>query len=189
MSSLPHDNEEYGSKDYWQEKGVNHGHHGPSDRSLSPGIADTRSTMVNFHHSFTPQTHSSRESGNGSFDWFKSYSDISYIIHEFIPNKSARILMLGCGNSRLSEEVSYPCHHQISTSRYHTHMQMYDDGYKSITNVDVRHLHCTPLPRLTVSCSVLFRGHPPNATTPQHLATGDGMLVVVCPYAQSLFVP
>ncbi|KAF9643714.1 S-adenosyl-L-methionine-dependent methyltransferase [Thelephora ganbajun] len=63
------------------------------------------------------KTHFPRESDGGSFDWFKSYSDISYIIHELVPDKSARILMLGCGNSRLSEE-------------------MYDDGYKNITNVD-----------------------------------------------------
>jgi len=88
--------------------------------------------------------------------------------------------MLGCGNSRLSEEARCPCHHQISATYHHPYMQMYDDGYKSITNVDVRHVHYTLLRRLTVSYSVLFRGHPPNATTPQHLATGNGMLVVVC---------
>ena len=94
-----------------------------------------------WHH----KTRFSRESDGGSFDWFKSYSDISHIIHEVIPDKSARILMLGCGNSRLSEEVCYLCHHQISTFRYHTYMQMYDDGYKSITNVDVRYLQRVPI--------------------------------------------
>ncbi|KAF9778306.1 S-adenosyl-L-methionine-dependent methyltransferase [Thelephora terrestris] len=78
MSSLPHDNEQYGSKDYWD-------------------------------HRYT------QESDDGSFDWFKSYSDISHIIRELIPDKSARILMLGCGNSKLSEE-------------------MYDDGFRNITN-------------------------------------------------------
>jgi len=80
MASLPHDNEQYGSKDYW----------------------DYRYTQ---------------ESDGGSFDWFKSYSDVSHIIHELIPDKSARILVLGCGNSRLSDE-------------------MYDDGYTRITNID-----------------------------------------------------
>ncbi|KAF4569940.1 hypothetical protein EYR36_009746 [Pleurotus pulmonarius] len=51
------------------------------------------------------------------FDWFKSYGEISSTIHEIIPDKSARILMLGCGNSKLPEE-------------------MYDDGYKNIVNID-----------------------------------------------------
>lgn len=47
-----------------------------------------------------------RESKDASFDWFKSYHEVAHIIRELIPNKSARILMLGCGNSKLSEEVA-----------------------------------------------------------------------------------
>ncbi|TFK51876.1 S-adenosyl-L-methionine-dependent methyltransferase [Heliocybe sulcata] len=58
-----------------------------------------------------------RESDESSFDWFKSYDEIAPLIRELIPDKSSRILMLGCGNSRLSE-------------------QMYDDGYKNIVNID-----------------------------------------------------
>jgi EEF1A lysine methyltransferase 4 len=46
-----------------------------------------------------------REGQNESFDWFKSYADLSELLHTLIPNKSSRILMLGCGNSTLSEEV------------------------------------------------------------------------------------
>lgn len=46
-----------------------------------------------------------RESVEDSFDWFKSYSDLADIIHELIPDKSSKILMLGCGNSKLSEDV------------------------------------------------------------------------------------
>ena len=45
-------------------------------------------------------------------------------------------------------------------------MQMYDDGYKNITNVDVRNLKPLLLLGFTVSHSVLFRGYWPNATTP-----------------------
>ncbi|TCD69131.1 hypothetical protein EIP91_008607 [Steccherinum ochraceum] len=59
----------------------------------------------------------SKESEDDSFDWFKTYSDIAPIIRELVPSKEARILMLGCGNSKLSEE-------------------MYDDGYKNIVNTD-----------------------------------------------------
>ncbi|KAI0730707.1 S-adenosyl-L-methionine-dependent methyltransferase [Earliella scabrosa] len=77
---LPKKNEEYGTKEYW----------------------DQRYTQ---------------ESEDTSFDWFKSYSDIADIIREIIPDKSSRILMLGCGNSTLSRD-------------------MYDDGYKNIINTD-----------------------------------------------------
>jgi len=64
------------------------------------------------------------------------------------------------------------------------YMQMYDDGYKDITNVDVRHFQHLLLRGLIVSYSVLFRGHRPNATTPQRIETGDGVSVGfgVCPY-------
>ncbi|KAL5536865.1 hypothetical protein ACEPAF_688 [Sanghuangporus sanghuang] len=59
-----------------------------------------------------------RKEANGTtFDWFKSYSDISHIVREAIPDKASKILILGCGNSKLSEE-------------------MYDDGYHNIVNVD-----------------------------------------------------
>ncbi|KAF5355280.1 hypothetical protein D9758_006080 [Tetrapyrgos nigripes] len=58
-----------------------------------------------------------QEADGSSFDWFKSYSDIAHIIHELIPERASRILMLGCGNSKLSEE-------------------MYEDGYKNIVNID-----------------------------------------------------
>ncbi|EIW58504.1 S-adenosyl-L-methionine-dependent methyltransferase [Trametes versicolor FP-101664 SS1] len=77
---LPKKNEEYGTKEYW----------------------DQRYTQ---------------ESEDASFDWFKSYSDIADIMRELIPEKSARILMLGCGNSTLSQD-------------------MYDDEYKNIVNTD-----------------------------------------------------
>ncbi|TIB95233.1 hypothetical protein E3Q18_03872 [Wallemia mellicola] len=54
---------------------------------------------------------------NGDFDWFKKYSDIREHLAPLIPNKDARILMLGCGNSTLSRD-------------------MYDDGYHNILNID-----------------------------------------------------
>ncbi|KAI0718817.1 S-adenosyl-L-methionine-dependent methyltransferase [Fomitopsis betulina] len=77
---LPQKNEEYGAKEYW----------------------DQRYTQ---------------ESEEESFDWFRSYKDVADTLRALIPNKNARILMLGCGNSKLSEE-------------------MYDDGYKHIVNTD-----------------------------------------------------
>ncbi|KAH9990920.1 hypothetical protein BJV77DRAFT_1010217, partial [Russula vinacea] len=52
-----------------------------------------------------------------TFDWFKSYEDVAHLIRPVLLDKTARILMLGCGNSTLAED-------------------MYDDGYKNIVNVD-----------------------------------------------------
>ena len=47
-----------------------------------------------------------REAEDASFDWFKTYADVADVIRKLIPNKNARILMLGCGNSKFSEDVS-----------------------------------------------------------------------------------
>ncbi|TFK39915.1 S-adenosyl-L-methionine-dependent methyltransferase [Crucibulum laeve] len=77
---LPVKNEEYGTKEYWNDR-------------------------------YT------QESDDSAFDWFKSYSELAHLIHDLVPDKSSRILMLGCGNSRLSEE-------------------MWEDGYKNIVNTD-----------------------------------------------------
>ena len=57
------------------------------------------------------------------------------------------------------------------------YIQMYDDGYKDITNIDVSHLQYLLLRELIVSYPVLVRGHRPNATTPQHTETGNGVSV------------
>ncbi|KAJ2726215.1 hypothetical protein GGI07_000692 [Coemansia sp. Benny D115] len=54
---------------------------------------------------------------NETFDWFKTYKDLSPIFARHIPNKKSRIVMLGCGNSTLSGD-------------------MYDAGYQNILNVD-----------------------------------------------------
>ncbi|KZT67367.1 S-adenosyl-L-methionine-dependent methyltransferase [Daedalea quercina L-15889] len=97
---LPQRNEEYGTREYW----------------------DQRYTQ---------------ESDDTSFDWFKSYADVADILRELIPDKGARILMLGCGNSKLSEE-------------------MYDDGYKNIVNTDysgvviekMKHKHAEARPEM-----------------------------------------
>ncbi|KAI0773299.1 S-adenosyl-L-methionine-dependent methyltransferase [Trametes elegans] len=97
---LPKKNEEYGTKEYWDQR-------------------------------------YSQESEDASFDWFKSYNDIAEIIREVIPDRSSRILMLGCGNSTLSQD-------------------MYDDGYKNIVNTDysgilidkMRHKHQETRPEM-----------------------------------------
>jgi len=72
-----------------------------------------------------------------TFDWFKSYKDVAPLLRAVLPDKSVRILMLGCGNSTLSEDVCPYCF-IIALTHPGLITQMYDDGYKNIVNVDVR---------------------------------------------------
>ena len=51
------------------------------------------------------------------FDWYQGYEGIKDIITQYLSYSSA-ILNIGCGNSKLSEE-------------------MYEDGYTTISNVDI----------------------------------------------------
>ena len=57
-----------------------------------------------------------RFSKEDNFEWCKSYVDFKELIQKHV-RWSDRILMLGCGNSRLSED-------------------MYNDGYRNILNID-----------------------------------------------------
>jgi len=79
-NTLPTRNEEYGTREYWDQRYTQGGE-------------------------------------EATFDWFKRYEDVAHLLRPVLPDKTARILMLGCGNSTLSED-------------------MYDDGYKNIVNID-----------------------------------------------------
>ena len=52
-----------------------------------------------------------------AFDWYQRYSGIKDIVTQYI-SPTFQILNIGCGNSRMSEE-------------------MYDEGYEHITNIDI----------------------------------------------------
>ena len=52
-----------------------------------------------------------------TFDWLEDWASLKPLIEKLI-NKDAKILMLGWGNALISQE-------------------MYDDGYKNITNIDI----------------------------------------------------
>ena len=54
---------------------------------------------------------------NRNFEWLDSYSSLKSLMNTLLTTKNGKILMLGCGNSKLSEE-------------------MYLDGYKNISNID-----------------------------------------------------
>lgn len=51
------------------------------------------------------------------FDWYQTFSGIKDIITQYV-SKSDKIINIGAGNSRLSEE-------------------MYEEGYQNIANIDI----------------------------------------------------
>ncbi|KDP43608.1 hypothetical protein JCGZ_16895 [Jatropha curcas] len=53
----------------------------------------------------------------GSFDWYQRYSSLRPFVRRYIPT-SSRVLMVGCGNALMSED-------------------MVKDGYEDITNIDI----------------------------------------------------
>ncbi|KAJ6530078.1 S-adenosyl-L-methionine-dependent methyltransferase [Mycena vulgaris] len=64
-----------------------------------------------------PASNDLQSAADASYDWYRSYADIAPLLRTLIPRKEARILILGCGNSTLSQD-------------------MYDDGYMNIVNID-----------------------------------------------------
>jgi len=81
-----------------------------------------------------------RKEAETTFDWFKSYKAL---LHAVLHDKLVRILVLGCGNSTLSEDVCpyyiiIVCRLRPALTRPGLIAQMYDVGYKNIGNVDVR---------------------------------------------------
>ncbi|CAM8961840.1 unnamed protein product [Rhodiola kirilowii] len=53
----------------------------------------------------------------GSFDWYQRYSSLRPFIRKYVAT-SSRVLMVGCGNAVMSED-------------------MVNDGYEDITNIDI----------------------------------------------------
>jgi 2-polyprenyl-3-methyl-5-hydroxy-6-metoxy-1,4-benzoquinol methylase len=51
------------------------------------------------------------------YDWYQRYTGVKDMITQYI-TRDTKILMLGCGNAKLSEE-------------------MFNDGFKNIENVDI----------------------------------------------------
>ncbi|XP_059311655.1 uncharacterized protein LOC132063214 isoform X1 [Lycium ferocissimum] len=58
-----------------------------------------------------------QEAGSGSFDWYQRYSALRPFVRHYVPT-SSRVLMVGCGNAVMSED-------------------MVKDGYEEIVNVDI----------------------------------------------------
>jgi 2-polyprenyl-3-methyl-5-hydroxy-6-metoxy-1,4-benzoquinol methylase len=54
----------------------------------------------------------------GFFDWYAEYPELKPVFNEYGITPSDRVLMVGCGNSKLSQ-------------------QMWEAGYKDIVNIDI----------------------------------------------------
>lgn len=52
-----------------------------------------------------------------AFEWYGEYADLCHVLHKYL-KPGSRILVVGCGNSKLSE-------------------QLYDAGFHSIDNIDI----------------------------------------------------
>lgn len=54
---------------------------------------------------------------SSTFEWYGEYTDLCHVLHKYIKH-SNKILVIGCGNSRLSESL-------------------FDVGFRSIDNIDI----------------------------------------------------
>ncbi|OWM78411.1 EEF1A lysine methyltransferase 4 [Punica granatum] len=59
-----------------------------------------------------------QEAEMGNFDWYQRYSALRPFVRKYLPSFSSRILMVGCGNALMSED-------------------MVKDGYEDIVNIDI----------------------------------------------------
>lgn len=117
-----------------------------------------------------------REDVTKSFDWFRSFAHVANELHQLIPNKQSRILMLGCVCSHLmcameslgltlltirrATPVSRVFAQLIRATLIYAvalSQDMYDDGYRNIVNLDysriciekMSDLHSTARPEMT----------------------------------------
>ncbi|PRP78675.1 Endothelin-converting enzyme 2 [Planoprotostelium fungivorum] len=89
----------------------------PQFRNTKEGMASTRVIPEDNRVYATQQYWEDRYKAEPEpFDWFKEWPELKEVLSKYI-NHSESVLMAGCGNSKLSE-------------------QMYEDGYHSILNID-----------------------------------------------------
>ena len=59
-----------------------------------------------------------KEEDDAIFDWLESYASLKLSLGEFLTHKDMKILVVGCGNAKFSEDL-------------------YDDGYTDVINNDI----------------------------------------------------
>ena len=77
------------------------------------------SLLPHSHHQFQLQTYWENffSKRNAPFEWYGEYAELCHILHKYI-KPSSKVLVVGCGNSRLSEDL-------------------YDAGIVSLHNIDI----------------------------------------------------
>lgn len=102
---LPQVNGEYAQKEYWCALGYSLL---PTVSLLLPQGATLPKVDVVKHEMRVElfSQHRRHRRDTSTFDWFKTYDEVSPILSELIPDQTSRVLILGCGNSTLSEDVS-----------------------------------------------------------------------------------
>lgn len=70
--------------------------------------------------SYWEARYSSTDPNEQDFDWFKTYTDLQPLFDQLIPDRSSRILMLGCGNSTLSPSMCSAGYTRIVNIDYST---------------------------------------------------------------------
>jgi len=102
---LPQVNDEYAQKEYWCALYL----FNPTRVSilLLQGATLPKVDVVK-HDTRTefPSQHWCQRRDTSTFDWFKTYEEVSPILNELIRDQTSQVLILGCGNSTLSEDVS-----------------------------------------------------------------------------------
>jgi hypothetical protein len=104
-NTLPARNEEYATQEYWCALLIQI--LCSANPSRISGTGDTLSERLPKGRSRLTIPCFGREAEDATFDWFKRYEDVAHLLHQVLPDKTARILMLGCGNSTLSEDVRF----------------------------------------------------------------------------------
>ncbi|RXG57535.1 Methyltransferase-like protein 13 [Armadillidium vulgare] len=98
-----------------------------------------------------------RYSKEESYEWCKSYIEFKHLMKDHI-QKTDRILILGCGNSNLSEDL-------------------YKDGYENITNIDFSSVAIETASKKTQSKKMLLLFVPESFDVILEKATLDALLV------------
>src|ERR1700755_2263853 len=93
--TLPTRNEEYGTKQYWCVLTCLFCLLSQIFDLIS-GIRDTHSESSKEVQNLIPGLRPGRREAQVTFDWFKSYEDVADLLRPLLPDKTARILVLGC---------------------------------------------------------------------------------------------
>ncbi|KAM6921417.1 eEF1A lysine and N-terminal methyltransferase [Xenentodon cancila] len=98
-----------------------------------------------------------KKRGEKAFEWYGDYNKLCGVLHKYIKVQD-KVLVVGCGNSELSE-------------------QLYDVGYKHLTNIDISETVVTHMNQRNAACRPGLSFHQVDATqTPYEDASHQAAL-------------